>query len=77
VPVLFAALLSGPASSWYDPATGALLFPFKTLAAFAGVVCLPVVSRLTARWDPPRKLRNAGTDAEPVEGRQAAGAEGR
>ena len=29
---------------------GALLFPYKTLAALAGMVLLPVVSRLTARW---------------------------
>ena len=54
-PELFAAVLPGPAAAWYDPATGALLFPYKTLAALAGVVCLPVVSRLTARWDPPRR----------------------
>jgi high affinity choline transporter 7 len=73
-PELFSAVLPGTVSSWYDPATGALLFPFKTLAACAGVVCLPVVSRLTARWDPPRRLRNPETDADPVERRQAPGA---
>ena len=33
------------------------IVPFKTLAAVAGLVTLPVVSRLTARRDPPRALR--------------------
>jgi high affinity choline transporter 7 len=46
---------SNPAS-WYDAQTGALLFPFKTLAAGVGCVLLPVVSRLTARWDRPKPL---------------------
>jgi high affinity choline transporter 7 len=32
--------------------------PFKVLAAGAGIVLLPVVSRLTARWEAPRPLRN-------------------
>lgn len=32
--------------------------PFKTLAAGAGLVLLPVVSRLTHRWAPPRPLGN-------------------
>jgi high affinity choline transporter 7 len=54
---------SDPAS-WYD--AGAMLFPFKTLAAAAGMILLPVVSRLTAHWDPPRpfreKKRNDGTN---------------
>lgn len=31
-------------------------FPFRTVAALAGVVLLPVVSRLTGRRDPPRPL---------------------
>ena len=34
--------------------------PFKTLAAGAGLVLLPVVSRLTAGLAPPRPLRNLG-----------------
>jgi high affinity choline transporter 7 len=59
----FSAVLPGPAASWYDPANGALLFPFKTLAAGAGLVVLPVVSRLTAKWDPPRTLRNVHAEA--------------
>ena len=41
---------------WYDPQTGALLFPFKTVAAATGMVLIPVVSRLTARWNSPRPL---------------------
>jgi high affinity choline transporter 7 len=60
-PELFAAVLPGAAQSWYDAGTGALLFPYKTLAAAAGLVTLPVVSRLTRRWDAPRPLRNLTT----------------
>jgi high affinity choline transporter 7 len=37
-----------------DPET----VPFRTLAAGAGLVLLPVVSRATARWDEARPLRN-------------------
>ena len=44
---------------WYDPGTGAMLFPFKTLAAIAGLILLPVVSRLTARISRARLLVNA------------------
>jgi high affinity choline transporter 7 len=57
-PDLLAPLLPGGPSAWYDPVTGAILLPFKTAAAVAGMVTLPIVSRLTARWDPPRALRN-------------------
>ena len=35
---------TGNPAGWYDPATGAMLFPFKTLAAAAGMILLPVVS---------------------------------
>jgi solute carrier family 5 (high affinity choline transporter), member 7 len=56
-PHLFAGLLPGTPDSWYDPG-GALLFPYKTLAAAAGLAVLPIVSRVTGRWDPPRELRN-------------------
>jgi high affinity choline transporter 7 len=45
-------------ADWYDPSTGAMLFPFKTLAAAAGLILLPVVSRLTARLSHARKLAN-------------------
>ena len=33
-------------------------FPFRTVAAAAGLVLLPLVSRLTGAWDPPQVLRN-------------------
>lgn len=61
-PEIFAGLLPGEPADWYDAASGAMLFPFKTLAAAVGVVLLPVVSRLTGRWDRPRALRNPLTD---------------
>jgi solute carrier family 5 (high affinity choline transporter), member 7 len=32
--------------------------PFRTLAAAAGLVLLPLVSRATAQWDEARPLRN-------------------
>jgi high affinity choline transporter 7 len=57
-PEIFAGLLPGRPQDWYDPSTGAILFPFKTLAAAVGFVVLPVVSRLTAQWKPARKLAN-------------------
>jgi high affinity choline transporter 7 len=57
-PEIFASFLPGDPASWYEAETGTLLFPFKTLAAAAGVLLLPVVSRLTARWAAPRQLRN-------------------
>jgi high affinity choline transporter 7 len=50
-------LFSSNPASWYDAQTGALLFPFKTLAAAAGCVLLPAISRLTAKFDPPRSLQ--------------------
>src|SRR3954452_19589409 len=45
-------------AQWYDPATGAMLFPYKTLAAAAGMILLPLVSRLTARVSQARQLAN-------------------
>jgi hypothetical protein len=51
-------LLASHPAEWYDPATGAMLFPFKTLAAVAGLVLLPLVSRLTARANHARQLAN-------------------
>jgi high affinity choline transporter 7 len=44
-------------AEWYD-ASGAMLFPFKTVAAAAGLVLLPLVSRLTARYSRAQKLAN-------------------
>jgi high affinity choline transporter 7 len=57
-PEIAAAVLPIDPARWYD-AGGALLFPYKTLAALAGLTLMPVVSRATARWSPPRPLRNA------------------
>jgi high affinity choline transporter 7 len=56
---LGAGLWSGAAHEWYD-AIGASLFPVRIVAALAGLVLIPVVSRLTGRWDPPRALRAIG-----------------
>jgi high affinity choline transporter 7 len=47
-------------AKWYDG--GAMLFPFKTLAAGVGIVLLATVSRLTLRWDAPKSLRNTLND---------------
>ena len=55
-PEIFAAFLSGEPKSWYDG--GTLLFPFKSLAVAVGIILLPAVSRLTARWDVPKPLCN-------------------
>ncbi len=49
-------ILTGNPAGWYD--AGTMLFPYKILAAGAGIVALPLVSRLTARIDPPAKLKN-------------------
>ena len=46
-------LLGVPALMAY-PAT----LPFRIVAASAGLILLPLVSRLTARWDAPLPLRN-------------------
>ena len=57
-PEIFAAFLPGQPRDWYDATSGAILFPFKTLAAAVGFVMLPVVSRWTAHWKPARLLVN-------------------
>lgn len=69
-PEIFAAFLPGHPQDWYDPATGALLFPFKTLAAGVGFVTLPVVSRLTAHWKPARMLVNLAHEESLAAGAQ-------
>ncbi len=51
---IFQAWLPGSPSDWYGP-KGETLFPFRVLAALAGLILLPLVSRLTASWDPPRQ----------------------
>jgi len=43
-------------SLWFGPATGESAFPTRVLAATAGLIALPLVSRMTLRWDPPRNL---------------------
>lgn len=52
---IFSRWLPGEPADWYD-SLGATLFPVKTLSAVAGLVLLPLVSRLTAQWCPPRVL---------------------
>jgi high affinity choline transporter 7 len=54
-PEIFRGWLPGAPADWYDGS--AMIFPFKTLAAATGLVLLPLVSRATARWSPPRPLR--------------------
>jgi high affinity choline transporter 7 len=49
-------ILTSNPSVWYEAGTGALLFPYKTLAALTGLILLPLVSRMTARWDNPVPL---------------------
>lgn len=53
-------------AAWYDD--GVMLFPFKTLAAGTGLVLLPAVSRLTARWDAPQALRTLTPMSAPPSG---------
>jgi high affinity choline transporter 7 len=59
---IFAAILPGASSQWLDPARDATLFPVRTFAAGAGMILLPLVSRLTARWDPPRPIPEPASD---------------
>jgi high affinity choline transporter 7 len=46
-------LLGVPALIPYPPTA-----PFRTIAAIAGLILLPVVSRATARWSAARPLAN-------------------
>lgn len=55
-PSLFSSWLDGGKEAWYDGET--MLFPYKTVAAFSGIILLPLVSRLTARWNQPVPLPN-------------------
>jgi high affinity choline transporter 7 len=64
-PELLRDWLPGSPSEWYD-SKGNMLFPFKVLAAAVGIVLLPVVSRLTARRDPPRPLSAAAQRSQPA-----------
>ena len=47
-------LLGIPSFLPYPPS-----FPFRSVAAGAGIILLAVVSRATVRWDPPSPLHNA------------------
>ncbi|MGE5359603.1 MAG: sodium:solute symporter family protein [Bacteroidales bacterium] len=58
-PQIVNALVPLDVAAWYDAQTGALLFPFKTLAAAAGIVLIPLVSRATSRWNAPRTISAA------------------
>jgi high affinity choline transporter 7 len=49
-------VLPDSAGLWFDPSGDATLFPVRTFAAVVGMVLLPVVSRLTCRWDPPKPM---------------------
>jgi high affinity choline transporter 7 len=53
---IFRAVLPGASEAWFDADAGATLFPVRSLAAAAGLVLLPLVSRLTARWCPPQPI---------------------
>jgi high affinity choline transporter 7 len=63
-PELLGGWLPGPPADWYAGTT--MLFPFKTLAAVAGLVLLPLVSRATQRWSKPRELARAIGGSEPT-----------
>jgi hypothetical protein len=39
------------------------MLPFRIVAAGAGLILLPVVSRATARWDAAQPLRNVAAEA--------------
>ncbi len=58
----FAGVLPGGRAAWADSGGEATLFPMRTLSAASGMILLPVVSRLTARWDPPRPLPEPAED---------------
>ncbi len=55
---IWARLRGRDPAEWYDLATGDSVFPIRIVAAVAGLCILPIVSRLTSRWDPPRVLGN-------------------
>ncbi len=53
---LLGQMLPAGAGLWFDPAGDATLFPVRTFAAVVGLLLLPLVSRLTGKWDPPQPL---------------------
>jgi solute carrier family 5 (high affinity choline transporter), member 7 len=63
-----ASRLTGVDSSiWVDGATGESAFPTRVLAAMAGLILLPLVSRCTSGWDPPRDLATFQSDRNAAE----------
>jgi high affinity choline transporter 7 len=58
---LFASYLPGTPADWYD-AIGATRFPVRTPAAIAGLILIPLVSRLTVGWSHPRQLCEESPD---------------
>ncbi len=52
----FATWLPGGSAAWMDDAGESTLFPVRIVAAAAGLVLMPVVSRFTGAWDPPRAI---------------------
>lgn len=59
---IFAAILPDAPGGWVESASGSTLFPVRTVAAAAGLILFPLVSRLTARWDPPRPIPEPARD---------------
>lgn len=49
-----------------DPSTGAVLFPFRTVAMLAGLLTSMAVSRLTAMASPPTPLPGPESPATPT-----------
>ncbi len=58
LPEWFPGLFPGSPGDWYE-ANGAASYPIRTMAAVAGLILLPLISRLTAQWDRPRPLPKA------------------
>lgn len=52
----FEPWLPGGSAAWMDEAGTSTLFPVRIVAAVAGLILMPVVSRLTAGWDSPRAI---------------------
>lgn len=46
------------------PRGAGVLPPVRAVAAATGLLLLPLVSRLTTRWDPPRALRRPAGDGD-------------
>jgi high affinity choline transporter 7 len=69
---LLAGALPADAGLWFDPAGDATLFPVRTFAALIGVILLPLVSRLTGRFDPPRALPRPRGDRQTLAEKEPA-----